>query len=299
MIALVASAVSLAAATALLRQPAEFVSPEQDRLLLAVAVVAVAGAWVLTHTAFTLHYAHLYYREAQTAGGLAFDDAPPDDLDFAYFAFTIGMTYQTADVTVTRRALRGRCSATACSPSSTTPSSWPWPSTSCSAASSEVARSRLGARPSPILREGKTRHHQLARAGCGAMRGGRPGPAGRTSLDGSSGRRRGERHPGTSPGPEPSRPGTAARVWRRDRRSSGRDDPRRPRRPAPRATGCARWTVFYPPQVSRHARLGRGSSSSSGRRRWAPRQGRRPSPRGRAHRAPSSRETPAVLGWRA
>ena len=105
-IALVASAVSLTAATALLRQPAEFVSPEQDRLLLAVAVVAVAGAWVLTHTAFTLHYAHLYYREAQTAGGLAFDDAPPDDLDFAYFAFTIGMTYQTADVTVTRRALR-------------------------------------------------------------------------------------------------------------------------------------------------------------------------------------------------
>jgi uncharacterized membrane protein len=105
-IALVASAVSLAAATALLRQPAAFVSPEQDRLLLAVAVVAVAGAWVLTHTAFTLHYAHLYYRAARSSGGLTFDDGPPDDLDFAYFAFTIGMTYQTADVTVTQRALR-------------------------------------------------------------------------------------------------------------------------------------------------------------------------------------------------
>ena len=73
--------------------------------------------------------------------------------------------------------------------------------------------------------------------------------AGRAALDGPSGRRRGERPPGAPWGPKPSRPCTAARVRRRARRSSGRNDPRLPRRPARRTTGCARWTGFCPPQA--------------------------------------------------
>jgi uncharacterized membrane protein len=105
-IALVAGAISLAAATVLLRKRADFVTPEQDHLLVAVAIIAFASAWVLTHTAFTLHYAHLYYREAGAPGGLTFAGGPPDDLDFAYFAFTIGMTFQTSDVTINRRPVR-------------------------------------------------------------------------------------------------------------------------------------------------------------------------------------------------
>jgi uncharacterized membrane protein len=69
-------------------------------------VAAVAAAWLLAHTAFALHYAHLYYRYRGRPGGLTFAGGAPDDGDFAYFSFTIGMTYQTADVTITGRGLR-------------------------------------------------------------------------------------------------------------------------------------------------------------------------------------------------
>lgn len=76
-----------------------------------LAVGAVAGAWLLLHTSFTLRYAHLYYDPEvdQREGGLQFPGEPdfqPDYLDFAYFAFTIGMAAQTADVAISGRVLR-------------------------------------------------------------------------------------------------------------------------------------------------------------------------------------------------
>ena len=106
MIALAASAVGLAAAAVLLRRPEAFAPPGQVGLLVASAAGAVAGAWVLMHTTFTLHYAHLYYRAGGAPEGLAFVGGPPDDRDFAYFAFTLGMCYQTSDVAVTTRTVR-------------------------------------------------------------------------------------------------------------------------------------------------------------------------------------------------
>lgn len=77
-----------------------------------LAVVGVGAAWALLHTVFTLRYAHLYYNAGVAGaqpGGLAFpDDEPrlPTYLDFAYFAFVVGMTAQTADVAITRPHLR-------------------------------------------------------------------------------------------------------------------------------------------------------------------------------------------------
>ena len=57
----------------------------------------------LTHTSFTLRYAHLYYREDEEGiGGITFaGNEPPSYFDFAYFAFTIGMCFQVSDTTVT------------------------------------------------------------------------------------------------------------------------------------------------------------------------------------------------------
>ncbi|HTU62080.1 MAG TPA: DUF1345 domain-containing protein [Polyangiales bacterium] len=64
-------------------------------------------AWLLTHSVYTLHYAHLYYGASGAGQGLSFPgEGDPDDLDFAYFAFTIGMTFQTSDVEVTSKRLR-------------------------------------------------------------------------------------------------------------------------------------------------------------------------------------------------
>jgi uncharacterized membrane protein len=68
----------------------------------------VAVTWGVTHTSYTLRYAHLYYRDRGSGeGGLVFPgDERPCDLDFAYFAFTIGMCFQVSDVTIASRRIR-------------------------------------------------------------------------------------------------------------------------------------------------------------------------------------------------
>jgi uncharacterized membrane protein len=71
----------------------------------AVGVVSVVLSWALVHTLFALRYAHLYYDG--TLGGIDFhDDEPPTYHDFAYLAFTVGMTYQVSDTEVNDRPIR-------------------------------------------------------------------------------------------------------------------------------------------------------------------------------------------------
>lgn len=102
-----ANAFSLFAATAILRQ-ARQMPTDQSGVLIALCLCTVVTAWALTHTVFTMRYAHLYYRAGRDQGsGLIFPgNAPPDDFDFAYFAFTVGMCFQVSDVVVTGRSLR-------------------------------------------------------------------------------------------------------------------------------------------------------------------------------------------------
>ena len=67
--------------------------------LTAVAVVTVVLSWAVVHTVFALRYAHAYYGEP--VGGIDFKaPQPPDYQDFAYVAFTVGMTFQVADTDV-------------------------------------------------------------------------------------------------------------------------------------------------------------------------------------------------------
>jgi uncharacterized membrane protein len=80
----------------------------------AVAAVKLVGTllavWLFANSVFTLHYAHAYYACSPQGGdsrGLEFPDSDaPDYYDFAYFAFTLGMTFQTSDVSITSRKLR-------------------------------------------------------------------------------------------------------------------------------------------------------------------------------------------------
>ena len=70
-----------------------------------LAVSSVVLSWAVVHTVFTLRYARLYYGDP--VGGIDFnEDAPPDFSDFAYLAFTIGMTYQVSDTDLTNRHMR-------------------------------------------------------------------------------------------------------------------------------------------------------------------------------------------------
>lgn len=74
-------------------------------VLVGAAIVTVIVSWTLIHTLFTLRYADLYYGDVP--GGIDFnDDEPPDYRDFAYVAFTVGMTFQIADTDVTQQRLR-------------------------------------------------------------------------------------------------------------------------------------------------------------------------------------------------
>ncbi len=99
----VAASVSFFAVVKLLGSGGE---PTLSRLL---SVLSVACSWGLVHTLFTLRYAHLFYGEriANAPGGLEFPNEPdPDYLDFAYFAFVVGMAAQVSDVQVTARRMR-------------------------------------------------------------------------------------------------------------------------------------------------------------------------------------------------
>jgi uncharacterized membrane protein len=75
-------------------------------VLSAAAVLTVAASWLLVQTVFTLRYAHTYY--TPPIGGIDFnaDDEAPNYLDFAYLAFTIGMTFQVADTDLTTNRMR-------------------------------------------------------------------------------------------------------------------------------------------------------------------------------------------------
>jgi uncharacterized membrane protein len=104
---LLASSFSVFAGTYVMRH-ARTIEPEHGDLLVVLCLIAVGTAWSLTQTAFTLRYAHLYYRDDdEGVGGLTFPgDGPPDDFDFAYFAFTVGMCFQVSDVTISSRQIR-------------------------------------------------------------------------------------------------------------------------------------------------------------------------------------------------
>jgi uncharacterized membrane protein len=112
-VVLAASAFSLFAALVVMRN-ARQAGMGMQGLTVALCLLAVAMAWILTHTSYALRYAHLYYRDDEEGiGGLEFpNDAAPCYFDFAYFAFTVGMCFQVSDVTVSssqiRRAVLGQ-----------------------------------------------------------------------------------------------------------------------------------------------------------------------------------------------
>jgi uncharacterized membrane protein len=79
---------------------------------LPIAIAGMLFSWILIHTIFTLRYADIFYSDHKTqpnthAGGLEFPgNSKPEYLDFAYFSFVLGMTFQVSDVQITSKRLR-------------------------------------------------------------------------------------------------------------------------------------------------------------------------------------------------
>ena len=94
-------------------------SPEKlDRGDIVLIVATLLLAWLFANMVFTLHYAHLYNLQegGRDRGGLEVPGVKePGYWDFLYFSFTLGMTFQTSDVTISgahmRRVALGHCMA--------------------------------------------------------------------------------------------------------------------------------------------------------------------------------------------
>ena len=78
-----------------------------DKLLLAVSLVLV---WTFANAVYALHYAHLFYTSddgGKDSAGLKFPGTTePVMSDFVYFAYTLGVAVQTADVDITSPHIR-------------------------------------------------------------------------------------------------------------------------------------------------------------------------------------------------
>ena len=77
-----------------------------------ISISSIAFTWFLLHTIFTIRYAHLYHDQNElntgsNAGGIDFPGKDsPDYLDFAYFSFVIGMTFQVSDISISSPLIR-------------------------------------------------------------------------------------------------------------------------------------------------------------------------------------------------
>lgn len=123
MFVLVAALMSLFVVVLLLKST-QHLTGSALTLHILLSIAAVMCAWALVHTIFVFRYAHLYYEskgknlaKPDTFGkeqdsikykeGLEFpEEKTPDYLDFTYFSFVIGMTFQVSDVEISSRRIR-------------------------------------------------------------------------------------------------------------------------------------------------------------------------------------------------
>ncbi len=80
-------------------------SGTQKALEIALGLTSVFVSWAAVHTTFSLKYADLYYKKPE--GGIDFNESDsPKYSDFAYLAFTIGMTFQVSDTNIKTKNIR-------------------------------------------------------------------------------------------------------------------------------------------------------------------------------------------------
>lgn len=84
-------------------------------LAIALIIATLILSWLFSNVVYALHYAHMFYSQADTdgdgteedSGGLDFPKTDePNYWDFLYFSLTLGMTFQTSDVEMTSTPVR-------------------------------------------------------------------------------------------------------------------------------------------------------------------------------------------------
>lgn len=110
-IVLLSVAFGLASAVVILGRGPHAATAQEKAIEIGLGILAVIAGWIVIHTTFTFRYAHLFYFDDDEDGtaqrGLKFPgNAEPNDYDFAYFSFVIGMTFQVSDVMITDAGVR-------------------------------------------------------------------------------------------------------------------------------------------------------------------------------------------------
>ena len=110
-VVLVSVIVGLVASVAILGHGPKVPTANEKAVVYTLAIVALIIGWALIHTMYIFRYAHLYYRDMDKDGaadnGLAFPGTrTPNDFDFAYFSFVLGMTFQVSDVEICSSVIR-------------------------------------------------------------------------------------------------------------------------------------------------------------------------------------------------
>jgi uncharacterized membrane protein len=109
-IMLIAVCFSLFGTLVLMTQKSEYSANKIVHMIISLSPIFFS--WILLHTMFTIRYAHLYHdhnklHTGSNIGGLDFPaKIQPDYIDFAYFSFVIGMTFQVSDITISSPAIR-------------------------------------------------------------------------------------------------------------------------------------------------------------------------------------------------
>ncbi len=105
---LIAATASIAAILLELAQIKHYSVPQQPWHL-GLAALTIICSWCLVHTSFALHYAHEYYDPKANLECPCLDFpgcTHPVYFDFLYFSFVIGMTSQTADISIKSKKMR-------------------------------------------------------------------------------------------------------------------------------------------------------------------------------------------------
>jgi uncharacterized membrane protein len=102
---LLTAAVASLVAVGLVLASAARTSGLAEDVRIALGLASVVLSWGVVHTIYTLRYARIYYTGED--GGVDFkQDEPPTYSDFAYLAFTVGMTFQVSDTDLQANEMR-------------------------------------------------------------------------------------------------------------------------------------------------------------------------------------------------
>jgi len=98
--------------TILLLMLSEKNASSKNNIYFPVAIAGMLFSWLMVHSIYAVHYAHMYYNNddnepEEDAHGLEFPgNAKPNYIDFAYFSFVIGCTFQVSDVEISSPKIR-------------------------------------------------------------------------------------------------------------------------------------------------------------------------------------------------